>query len=138
MAKLDLPLEENIDKLIDQSIDEYDVGNYKQAINLLKDAWGMLPEPKVNYDISFHIVKYIIDSYLIANEAENALKWSALLFICDLERIDSGEREFTAGKVAFELNDTNKAKAFFYIANVKSEGRMFEDEDPKYLKILKG
>lgn len=53
-------------------------------------------------------------------------------------RIDSDDKEFIAGKVAFELGDLETAKEFFNIANKKSEGRCFGNpKNVKYLKFLK-
>jgi len=36
------------------------------------------------------------------------------------------------------LGELNVAKEFFDIANKKSEGRSFEGQDVKYIKLLKG
>ncbi|WHX47202.1 hypothetical protein QNH46_13595 [Paenibacillus woosongensis] len=137
MVLLNSPLKEEIEKLIEVSNQEYDLANYEDSIKLLEEAWEKLPIPKVTYDDSYHIVKYIIETYLFMNKAEMGAKWISMLFICDLEREDSGEREFIAGKVSYETDDLVMAKELFYVANNKSEGRCFEDEDTKYLKFFK-
>ncbi|NPC92334.1 hypothetical protein HOO54_08885 [Bacillus sp. WMMC1349] len=130
-------LKESVDNLMEKSDQEYSDGNYAKSIELLEEAWMALPEPRVLYDESYHIVKYIIYTYLFINKPQDAMDWSDLMFICDLERIDNGEREFIIGKIAYELQRFDKAKELFFVANKKSEGRMFEDEDPKYLKLIK-
>lgn len=137
MALLSSPLKEQVENLMDMSNQEYDKGDYIKSIKLLEEAWTKLPQPKVIYDDSYHIVKYIIETYLFINNAQHAKEWSNIMFICDLERADSGEREFLVGKVAYELGNLDIAKEFFFIANKKSEGRCFEDEDTKYLKFFK-
>lgn len=64
--------------------------------------------------------------------------WSEQIFLTGFARIDSGDKEFIAGKVAFELNDLETAKEFFSIANKKSEGRCFGNpQNTKYLKFFK-
>lgn len=65
----------------------------------------------------------------MAKEPTEAKRWTDTIFICDLERVDSGEREFLVGKVAFELGDIDIAKEFFFIADKKSQGRCFIDEE---------
>lgn len=137
MAVLNFPLKEQIENIINKSNAEYDKGNYIDSIKLLEEAWDRLPEPKGIYDESFHIAKYTSETYLLIKDGNNAKVWSERLFQCDLERIDSGERDFLAGKVVFELGDFEVAKKYFTIANAKSEGRCFEDEDKKYIKFFR-
>jgi hypothetical protein len=137
MLKLDTELNKYIETLMDRSNEEYDKGEYAESIRLLEDAWDKLPEPKGEYSESFHIARYISETYMLINNLKQTKKWSNELFKCGLHRIDSGERELLAGKVAFELGEFEISKKYFTIANDKSEGRCFEDEDIKYVKFFK-
>jgi hypothetical protein len=137
MVKLEASLQKQINDLIQSCGVEYQKGNNIEAIKILEKAWELLPNPKVVFDDSYHIAKYIIQFCLLAKDYVKAKRWSNIIFICDLERADSGEREFLAGKVAFDSDDLDIAKEFFFIANKKSEGRCFVDEDTKYLKFFK-
>jgi tetratricopeptide (TPR) repeat protein len=137
MAGLVSPLKEAVELLINQSNEEYDKGNYNRSLNLLIEAWARLPEPKGVYDESFHIVLYLSETYLFINQPVKAREWSDKIFDCDLERVDSGQRDFLAGKVAYELGDLEKAKQSFTIANQKSKGRCFSGQDMKYIKFFK-
>ncbi len=136
MATLNSDIQRHIEELIQKCGIEYQKENYNDAIALLEKSWDILPCPKVIYDESYRIAKYIIQFCLLAKDVDKAKRWAGIISICDLERADSGEREFLAGKVAYESNDLQMAKEYFYVANWKSEGRCFIDEDSKYLNLL--
>ena len=136
-TKLSSELEEKIDGLMDDSNEKYDEGNYEESIAILEDAWNQLPEPKGDYSESYEIVMDICETYILLENYKKAKEWSELIFNCALFRIDSGEREFLAGKVAYESGDLEKAKEWFKIANEKSDGRCFGDSDKKYKKFFK-
>ena len=136
MVQLASDIKEHVDALMDKSNGEFDEKNYVDSINTLIKAWEKLPEPTGIYDDSYHLAFYICDTYLLIKDYKNAEIWSNTIFECDLDRIDSGEREFLAGKVSFESGNLDEANDFFKIANKKSEGRCFEDEDEKYFKLF--
>ena len=136
MEKLSLYVKEQIESIIDESNKEFDRKKYIQSIKLLDKAWELLPEPKGGYSESYHIALYASETYLLIKDTSKAKEWADIIKKCGLNRIDSGEREFLSGKVAFESGDLDKAKQFFEIANRKSEGRCFSSEDGKYLKFF--
>lgn len=137
MAKLISPLKEQVESVMNESNQEFDKKNYLDSIRLLEKAWDLLPEPKGEYSESYHIALYASETYLVINDIIKAQVWADIIFQCGLNRIDSGEREFLSGKVAFESEDFEKAKELFATANKKSEGRCFNSEDAKYLKFFK-
>lgn len=137
MANLESSIYEQVDKNIKKCGELYQRGNYIEAIDLLEKTWELFPYPKTVYDESYHVVKYTIQFCLLAKDYQKAKKWANVLFICDLERADAGEREFFGGMVAFEMGELDLAKEFFYVANNKSEGRCFDKKDTKYLKFFK-
>ena len=130
-------LEQRIISLFDKSNQEYDLGNYEDSIKYLEEAWDALPEPKGIYSDSYHFAFYLSETYLQINNFNKANKWAEEIFTCGLDRIDSGEREFLSGKVAYEMGDISAARQYFKIANEKSEGRCFIDEDKKYIEFFK-
>lgn len=75
---------------------------------------------------------------MIVKDYKKAKEWAERIFLTGFARIDSGDKEFIAGKVAFELGDFETVKEFFSIANHKSEGRCFgSPNNTKYLKFFK-
>jgi len=139
MAILQSPIKEKFESLLDKSNEEFENGNHLDSILLLEEAWDLIPEPKGIYsEESFHLVKDIIDTYSIINDFKKAKEWADKIYLTGYARIDSGDKEFISGKVAFELGDLETAKEFFSIASNKSEGRCFESpKSIKYLKLLK-
>lgn len=134
--ELESPLREEIEELDDRSNDAWSDGNYEESIQLALEAWNKLPAPKGEYPESYYLCDGLACTYLLIGDHVNAKKWSEELYQCDLERIDSGEREFLSGKVAFAMNDLESAKKYFTIANKKSSGRCFGKEDKKYKDLL--
>jgi hypothetical protein len=137
MLVLQSPIKDKIELLINTSNEEFELGNHEQSIKLLEEAWNNIQYPQGLYDDSYYIVKDIIETCLINKDFIKAKIWAEKIFLTDFTRIDSGEKEFYSGEIAFELNELDVAKEFFVISNKKSECRCFEDEDIKYLKLFK-
>lgn len=129
-------LQEQLDHLMELSEEAWEEKNYLKSIKYCEDAWNILPEPKVNHEDSYMIIKDIIETYGLIDDWQNAKKWVPQIFECDKERVDDGDREFIAGKVEFELGNIDEAKKLFHTADMKSKSACFEDEDPKYKAIL--
>lgn len=136
MAYVDGKLGETIQELMDESNIEYDNGDYIKSIDLLIEAWDKLPDDKVQYDESYLIIWGILEIAIKIGNIDIMNQWVDKIFIADPGRGDTGEREMWAGRVAYESNDMDKAKMYFEIANQKSKGRCFGDNDKKYKKLL--
>ncbi|MCG8337752.1 MAG: hypothetical protein MJE63_24910 [Proteobacteria bacterium] len=137
MAVLEPSLKKQVDELMDKSNQEYDKQDFPKSIEYLADAWDILPKPKGSWDDSFYIALYLSETYLLMEDYKKAEDWAETIFDCALNRIDSGEREFLLGKVAFESGKETEAKNYFKIADQKSESRCFEDQDKKYHQFFK-
>ncbi|NRQ68638.1 hypothetical protein HQK17_10605 [Bacillus cereus] len=139
MAILQSPIKEEFESLLEKSNEQFNNGNYNDSIVLLEEAWDIIPNPKGIYcEESYHLVKDIISTCFMVNDLKKAKEWADKIFLTGFARIDSGDKEFIAGKVAFELDDLETAKEFFSIANTKLEGRCFGNpKNTKYLKFLK-
>lgn len=139
MAILQSPIKEEFESLLEKSNEQINNRNYYDSIVLLEEAWDIIPDPKGIYcEESYHLVKDIISTCFMVNDLTKAKEWADKIFLTGFARIDSGNKEFIAGKVAFELDDLETAKEFFNIANNKSEGRCFGNpKNTKYLKFFK-
>lgn len=136
MAQLSKEVQKQVDQLVDEAYNAFLAKDYNISFPTLFKALEIIPEPKENYGESFNLVKYIIEDYLSLNDSNNAALWSSKIFPYAQARIDSGEREFLMGKVLFANGEYQAALENFKTAFKKSEGRSFEDEDPKYLDFL--
>lgn len=131
-----------ISKLVKQFGEAYRRQDYVKATDFLEAVWKVLPDPKEEYSdgsmmgSSFCIAHSLSNAYLLAGDLSKARAWSEILFRCNLNRRDSGEREMMAGKVAFAARDVEVAVEYFAIASKKSNGRLFLSDDPKYLELL--
>lgn len=132
-----MSLEKEINKFYDLANDCWNKKEYLEAVEHIEKAWELLPQPKEKHAESFNIADYLIALYLELKDFPNAKKWSDKIFKCDLKRIDSGERDFLAGRVEYDLGNIQEAVKHFKTANTKSDGRCFIDEDTKY-KVLIG
>ncbi|WP_204251713.1 hypothetical protein [Flavobacterium ginsenosidimutans] len=136
MASLKGILGKEIEDLIQESHHLFDKKDYKKSIDVLIKAWDKLPEDKNQYDESFYIVSYILDTALFIKDIQTMNEWVDKIFYADPERGDYGQREMWAGKVAFESNQKEKALEYFKIANKKSKGRLFSGENAIYKDFL--
>jgi len=137
MNKLSDKKQKTINDFVDKAIVSYRNKDFPSGISFLLKAWGELPSPKVIFPDSFRISTYIIEIYLKMNNIDDAIKWSKITYLCDLERAEIGEREFISGKIAFESSNMEDAKYYFWIAHKKSGGRCFVDTDKKYFNFFK-
>lgn len=138
MPELNSPLKEKVEELLFKKAElDFEKKEYDSCIKNLKTAWELLPDEKIKWNESYLIADYLAAVYVLEKKFDDALNWSTILQKCDLERGDFGEREFALGKVYYEMQDLEKAKEQFIIAMKKSEGRMFEGEDKKYIDLVK-
>lgn len=135
--KLENPIDSQVENLRQEFIQLEMKGQFEKAKEVLLEAWGLLPEPKLEYDESFHISSYLIDTYINLGDFIEAKKWVKLNSKSNLDRHDAGEREYLAGKVEYELGNHENAKKYFKIVDEKSKGRIFQQGDIKYYKFYK-
>ncbi|MBD8082522.1 hypothetical protein [Chryseobacterium caseinilyticum] len=134
---MDLPIEiqDKFEKIDNQIEDCFENNNHSGIIELELQKWNLLPLPKEKYDESFFIAHSLANEYMEIQDHNNSKKWAEILFSCDLERLDDGEREFVAGKVHFAADNLERALEYFKRAYQKSEGRAFPDDNPAYLEF---
>lgn len=136
MACVKGKLGKKIEELMDESDRCYNAGDFDRAIALYAEAWDELPDGKYEYDESFLIVWGILDIAIEINNTEVMKQWVDKIFKADLERIDTGERELWAGKVAYECGEDEKALAYFETAQKKAGGYCFAERDRKYQEFF--
>ncbi len=129
-------LQEDIAKTIEElraeSVTVYRKGDIPNAISLLEKAWDLLPGEKYIYKESFLIATFIL-RLAIESKDDNLLKeWRDIILVANPHRPDSGEREMWVGRASYHVNDYEKAKYYFSIADKKSQGRCFRDDDTVY------
>lgn len=137
MAILEGELGERVEELRAQSSILDRANDQIAREKTLLEAWELFPEPKGQWDESYHIASYLVKTYLKLQQPSDAKFWITTLFNCDVERPDFGEREVHAGVVEYELGNFEEARRYFTIADKESKGRNFRKVDAKYYKFYK-
>lgn len=135
---MDDDLLQEIDNLYNESLKEYNANNIEGNARYLKKIWEKLPEDKSKLSVSYHIARELAEDFLIIKDYQEAMKWAMETFKCSTSRYDYGERELLVGKVAYESGDIEKAKEYLTIADKKSNGKVFDENDIKYLSVIRG
>lgn len=115
----------------------YKLGDFRAGLLKLQELWDSMPEPKVDIPNVYLVIEYAVKLSMQVGDIDSAWQWAILAPKYNRRRQDLGEAEFLVGKVAFEKGDMDTARDQFAIANEKSRGRIFYDEDPKYKAVIK-
>jgi len=94
--------------------------------NKMLEAWAIIPDPKLQYDMSYSAAWMICEALLQLRDFELSKEWIENHNKADVNRIDSGEREFMEGRFLFAQGLMKDAKSKFQIAYQKSNGRLFK------------
>lgn len=129
---------------LDQEIEKmwFDAGKmlhqkeFSNSKELMLSAWSKLPEPRESYSHSYWISRYLTEASIGLRNFEFADKWLTIHKKTGLFRVDSGEKDFLEGKLYYAKEEMEKAKHCFEIANKKSEGRLFKNEQANIYKEL--
>ena len=132
MACVEGSLGEKLEEIIDECNKMIFGDSPAEAINLLEEAWEMLPDGKYEYDESFYIVEAILEAAIKTDNKECLSKWNDKVLLADPERYDCGEKEMWVGRANYILGNFEKAREFIEIANKKSGGRCFRPKDNVY------
>ncbi len=141
MENLQLPpdLEVEINGLWDQGSDLAYYEKFQELKNLMTIAWDKFPEePKINYDLSFWISCLMCEALINLREFDLAQNWVEIFKTADLNRMESGDRDFMEGRLAFSMESWTKAKECFTISNQKSKGRCWKKKGTEeYFEFFK-
>ena len=118
----------------------FEKGKHDEAWKILMDAWDLLPEPKYKHPMSWWVVIGFVKYGIETKRFDYAEKFLGILFICDLDRADSDDREFLAGRLAYAKGDIDIAKELFARSLEKggSCGCMMQKENRIYKELVQG
>ena len=111
-------------------------GDYQEGFRKLWELWEKVPEPKTGTSNAYWAIETGVLFALRSGNLDEARKWAELAPSFKAKRQDMGEVEFLIGKVALALGEINRARENFISAYKKSDGRVFEGEDPKYRALI--
>lgn len=118
-------------------MDLFEDGKIDEALEVIMNTWNEFLTPKVEQSLFYILVEDLIKICIKSKRYDLGNKYISLLFVSDLERVDDGQRELISGILSYEQGNLDVAKELFYIANSKSNGRIFnEKENKRYKKLL--
>ena len=138
MPKLEQQERQKVLDLIDKSFEKYSKESIEESINLLNEAWNMIPNDKEQWDEGYLVSKEYIDTYFAYGDYNEAEKWIDIFLKADALHANHGGGQFLVGKVYFNSGKEDLAKKYFAIADEKSGGRIWQGESRiKYFKFYK-
>lgn len=125
-------LKQKIEDMDNESNEIWDENNPQASIDLLIEAYQLIPEPRTRYSEGYNLLKYISIAYFITGNLDESEKWLPEFLESDFNTMGYGESEYLAAKIALKRNNKELAIQHFIVANQKSGGRVFgSDEDDK-------
>ncbi len=115
----------------------YKTGDLAGCLSLVQGTWNSLPAPKEETPNAYLLVEYAVAVLLQTNELDSALSWAMRAPLFASRRHQLGEAEFLLGKVHFARGEREESKRFFAEAQSKSSGKIFQGENPEYLRLAK-
>jgi len=130
-----LELEAEIISIIEKGNELNSKKKHEEAISLYKKAWGILPEPKLGWEmISSWLAGSFFTAYFYLEEYDLAKHWAIKQL--DSDDADSNTAPLIAlGMVCFELNELKEAFGYFDSAYIYGKERAFKGRPEKYFKF---
>lgn len=129
--ELNEELSQQILDLIDEAYNTYSKESPENSINILHEAWNLIPDNKEEFEEGYLVVHELIETYFSIGDYLATEKWIEMYLKSDNINRNFGTAEFYAGKTAFELGKLEEAKSYFQIAEKKSKGRIWKGENFK-------
>lgn len=113
----------------------FDALDFAGALKKYEEAWGLLPEPKDEWNAALWVLAAIGDCHFYLNDflkAQQVLQ--AALRLPDA--IGNPFLHLRLGQTEFELGNTTRAADELIRAYAVEGPELFADQDPKYLSFL--
>ena len=139
VSGLEPEVEAAVDALIEESNRYYDQQDFHSTREYMMQAWYAMPEDnRYTNNYCYMIAGALMGVSLELEDIDSAMKWAEEFKLCELDRIEDGDREMQLGIVCYEGENYEMAKEYFEVANRKSGGRCFWSEDRKYKEFYYG
>ncbi|MBB1335986.1 hypothetical protein H5154_22400 [Pseudoalteromonas sp. SR44-5] len=135
MENLPIDLRDKIDALYISAYKALEVKNVDIAKKKADEAWGLLPEPKFDWDVTLSFVTAICEMYRELTLYNDALQIiEQLLEYRDKNKVGGfhGGIIFLKATIYYEMEQLPISYQWFNKANDMSRGRCFVDEPKKY------
>jgi tetratricopeptide (TPR) repeat protein len=117
--------------------DEYlDGGEFEKAEAHYRQAWALLPEPKIEHEESTWIQAGIGEALFGQRKYDAAWEAFRIVFRCP-EAVGNPYLHLRRGQIAFMRGDTDSAGQELTLAYMGGGRELFQGEDPRYFNYLK-
>jgi tetratricopeptide (TPR) repeat protein len=114
-----------------------DEGQADLAIETALAAWGCLPEPKFEWDVSQIYLHALAGLYRDTKHFREAVALMEALFASGTVLPYEDGPYFVLGTIYYEMGDMEQARYWLGEANRISKGRCFRDQPEKYRNVVK-
>jgi hypothetical protein len=108
-------------------------GRIEDSLDPFWTAWGMLPEPKTSWEAAAYIMAAVSDVNFCMEDYEECRVNLETALRCP-GAVGNPYFHLRLGQCEYELGDMDRAGDELARARVLGGAKIFEDEDPKYLK----
>lgn len=136
MSILPAEIQENVRSLIQQGDSFTSKSQYRDALKPYTEAYGALPEPKEDWDISILLFNDLGECYFELQEYGAADYFYNQVLFCD-DGFGSAEAWLGIGKSRFELGDMKKSQEALLSAYMLAGEDVYTDKENKYFEFLK-
>ncbi len=130
-------ISEKVDELAIKGDDFFDKCEYEKAIEVYKKGIEIIPEPKNLWEAKLWFTAAIGDSFWHQKKYKESLE-----YLDESLKVEGGKENafirLRRGQVLFELSRIDEAKKELQIGHELEGDGLFEEEDEKYLKLIKG
>jgi len=132
---LDQPVADAIFSVMTEGYEFAKKGETAVAGSRMQQAWDMIPEPKLGWDISTIAVLLIAKFYRSIGDYTKAHEWADRFLT--LEHLPGDGAPFILkGSIYYEAGDLAAAREWLKKGLEVGRRRAFSGEDPKYLRLV--
>ncbi|MCC9606526.1 hypothetical protein LOC68_17415 [Blastopirellula sp. JC732] len=136
MSDLDDFLYEQVTELSQEGNVLFDDGDLDAAMAKFDAAWGLLPEPKNQWEAALWLLAAKGDVYFARQQYAEVVDAMMRAAMCP-DGLGNPFIHLRLGQAYWELGDKSRAGNELTMAYMAAGADIFEDEDPKYLDYLK-
>ena len=132
LAKENKKLEDAIISTVEKGNEFHDSKSYEDALDEYNKAWGLLPEPKLEWEIASWIAACIYSAYFDMAVFPKAKEWAEVALQIRASDIDTAPL-IDLGMVCYELEQYDESYKYFDDAYSYGKARAFKERPKKYL-----
>ena len=132
---LDKVISDKIDRLCEDGDVLAAEEDFRGALGKYQAAWGLLPEPKDQWEASTWILTALGDTHFLFKEYQSALSALTRAVRCP-DGLGNPFIHLRLGQCQLETGNTDAAKDELTRAYMGAGREIFDEEDPKYFRLI--